>query len=1276
MEPFKYSAGSSPLSPVGPEHTADFGRSPISPERTGQMTRERAERLLASQKEVACEPEEEDYDMTISRTITDLNRGWEAELEQVERNCEDLQKTQLRLMKDHMRALSRGLSTQQQQVDKLTGEFKRVWTHAQSDLERIHRQLSSEDGARRMEHQSSLEARIRRLEERSLEEVAERETFTTHVSDESTKAALAREALGTKIDTLVEDFEERNTTCAEQLLEFRAQLSRERDARNEGSTALRRHIEQISSELADPVGVELGALRSRCREIGEDLDKRLGEQQKIVDRLAGDHTVVKVRNERTFSELSGKVDDATTTREHLMEEVDATVTAARTNLQDYMEEQVTAMNAAIDLAEEDWRGQLQKEAFARESDAQRLEQSRATERSSLELQLAELRREVIGLGERAKDPVTLQEFQSSQACKFDELAKQVRDLRTSIDDERRTRDTGIAFLEDRQRALLDNVLQDIGRRFTDNLLRRSKRMDADSSPIPQASGHAKPTLNAGPHHRSTDSGHSSGAASVDGDFHTPVAGAQLSSSGPGSPPVQAERVEPVTAAAAAAFAASMASVAASAAAGDASLPAEEAGSTLNAAVFPHFEEFFADGDGKAYGEIERQQHRQEDVDDDEDEEEEAPPSGRRDSAINPRTVRAVSIDCSWVAKHSEKDPLPAQRTSGQFQLSGHAVEQHDISTPLMSSLPEMVATTTDRGARRRDSVFISGHLGRRPINGEYKPLGRKYMDAPVYFCRQANAYLFHSARNVSWGIGDRPSGGLLALVQDAAKSATDVSGVWKVYGGQNLGWIEDPCITLTPKPQEEGRRRSVVVESRETGVAGGYRKTEEVKHGAPVYMNDDDGKMLWFDGRRWLITSSLAPDGEEAGQARGRAVSAMSAETREVNPEAADWQGLEVVAVAASDNEDTDDDEEDICCGSFVDEEFPPDDASLGRDSAKLGGRQWVRGTQLCWAEPKLFDRGEPGCLMRNAQGDCWLLAAIAAVAEFPGYLATTIFKDRAVSASGRYCLSLYDVGLGSWVEVVIDDLIPCRPMRWFEKRPRPYNAQPWQSELHLLLLEKALAKFVGSYAALADGFESLVWLALTGQEQQICWDRCQAGVWAEKSINIEQQRRQQLPRNFWPASIEETGMRTGLDGLFIHLGECVAANFLLAAAIGEGAGDSAARRTDGLVEGFLYPVLGSREIAGFRLVQLRNPWGSAQQWSGAWNPQSPLWQQHPEVRAACQQCPHEGITDVGGDSEGLFYMAWEEFASIIVRLYISPQDMGMPRAAAGQGRAVPGSAS
>lgn len=76
--------------------------------------------------------------------------------------------------------------------------------------------------------------------------------------------------------------------------------------------------------------------------------------------------------------------------------------------------------------------------------------------------------------------------------------------------------------------------------------------------------------------------------------------------------------------------------------------------------------------------------------------------------------------------------------------------------------------------------------------------------------------------------------------------------------------------------------------------------------------------------------------------------------------------------------------------------------------------------------------------------GDCWLLAAIAAVAEFPQYIAEQLFVTERFDGAdvpGKYVLRLYDASSSRWEEVSVDDRIPCVDKAWFES-PTPLFAR------------------------------------------------------------------------------------------------------------------------------------------------------------------------------------------------------------------------------------------
>ena len=173
------------------------------------------------------------------------------------------------------------------------------------------------------------------------------------------------------------------------------------------------------------------------------------------------------------------------------------------------------------------------------------------------------------------------------------------------------------------------------------------------------------------------------------------------------------------------------------------------------------------------------------------------------------------------------------------------------------------------------------------------------------------------------------------------------------------------------------------------------------------------------------------------------------------------------------------------CC-RHTDRSFPPAPSSLGTWEGKSVTDEevvWMRARELLGtstARLKLFeDDVDPRDVGQGAVGDCWLLAAFAAAAEHPG-LIQRLFVTKRASASGRYAVRLYDWQRRQWTTVRVDEHLPTT-CGGKDGAPRALFAQPHGHEAWVALLEKAFAKFVGSYGALDGGQTAWALNALTG---------------------------------------------------------------------------------------------------------------------------------------------------------------------------------------------------
>jgi len=345
------------------------------------------------------------------------------------------------------------------------------------------------------------------------------------------------------------------------------------------------------------------------------------------------------------------------------------------------------------------------------------------------------------------------------------------------------------------------------------------------------------------------------------------------------------------------------------------------------------------------------------------------------------------------------------------------------------------------------------------------------------------------------------------------------------------------------------------------------------------------------------------------------------------------------------------------CCGKwqFTDKAFEGDQA-IGQAGKSL---DWVRASELLsdadrakGLKPRLYEGGiEPADLCQGAVGDCWLVAALACAAEHPASIRNAFHTPEA-NSRGMYKVRLFDSVAKQWTQVVVDDRIPCRKG---SKTPEFMKCDG--KELWAVLLEKAFAKFCGSYAALDGGWAVWGWAALTGNTCfRLKWD-ASAQKWKKLGFEAKRETDGSTAGAFlgtaeayskdetWNLVLNYIGDRSlvaasgGKDmGKNIDAGGGKNAGGLN----GEQLNDAA-----GLVGTHAYSILDAKElglIPGLsfgggllgqtRLIRLRNPWGSYE-WKGAWSDGAKEWNENPIVKARLR--PKD-------EDDGTFWMPWDQF--------------------------------
>jgi len=353
--------------------------------------------------------------------------------------------------------------------------------------------------------------------------------------------------------------------------------------------------------------------------------------------------------------------------------------------------------------------------------------------------------------------------------------------------------------------------------------------------------------------------------------------------------------------------------------------------------------------------------------------------------------------------------------------------------------------------------------------------------------------------------------------------------------------------------------------------------------------------------------------------------------------------------------------------GKFTDAEFPPTRDSILKSPngpadhiddviahTNNGNCQWLRASEIC-PHGKLFNNVHPNDIAQGTLGDCWLLAGMAGLAEFEGHI-LSLFQEKTVTPDGKYTVKIYDMNARRWNSVVIDDYIPCI-------NGKPCMAQPQDNEMWVLLLEKAAAKWFGSYTQINGAFAMVPFMFLTDGGP------CRTFTQRPGDINTYDIKQATLAdaHNRNSVQLMPQGALSS-DQLWVELMRADDNNFIMACwttkdppggAAGRGASGEAIA-SDGIVKGHAYSFISADEYQAdgqlHRLVRIRNPWGKnpAAEWKGAMSDQWSGWRQLPELAAALRI----------GDSEcdGMFWMPWDSFRDRFSDLGISPQSMATPR--------------
>lgn len=276
----------------------------------------------------------------------------------------------------------------------------------------------------------------------------------------------------------------------------------------------------------------------------------------------------------------------------------------------------------------------------------------------------------------------------------------------------------------------------------------------------------------------------------------------------------------------------------------------------------------------------------------------------------------------------------------------------------------------------------------------------------------------------------------------------------------------------------------------------------------------------------------------------------------------------------------------------------PWEDSSFPRNSSVTKGltniARWKRASEIFENREKVYESFSGDDVVQGSLKDSYLLAAVSALAEYPGRV-QKLFIQKDKNSAGCYVVRLYVCG--RYVDVLVDDFFPV------DKNGTPVFAGSNNQELWVMLIEKAWAKIHGSYTAIEGGDTRESLAAITG-----------------------------APVEYY----KHKDMRE--DDLWEMLGDFLEENYVMCSA--------AAIETKGISNGYAYTLVNVYELTinkePVRLVQMSDPLAKTE-WTGAWSDKDGRW------TAELREKVEHSFKD-----DGTFFMPFDEFREVFTHTFVA----------------------
>jgi hypothetical protein len=310
----------------------------------------------------------------------------------------------------------------------------------------------------------------------------------------------------------------------------------------------------------------------------------------------------------------------------------------------------------------------------------------------------------------------------------------------------------------------------------------------------------------------------------------------------------------------------------------------------------------------------------------------------------------------------------------------------------------------------------------------------------------------------------------------------------------------------------------------------------------------------------------------------------------------------------------------------FVDSEFPPGDTALGVGDANALVLGWRCAPGISDIA-QLFDGGtDPDDVEQGLFKNDWLLSALSMLAAAGGVgdggvdaqIANLFVGHYGMDGEltydtevGGYCVRLYKQGI--WNPIIVDDLFPMLTHdNWTNENRGMASAHSKEcTELWVSIIEKAFAKYYGSYYALEQGYVQHALEDMTGCEAECIF-------------------------------LSNASRGPGKMALWDQLIRFKSNGYILGCGTGSAALADKEIQDMGIIFNAAYVIYDVRLVDGHKLLKLRNPPGDHDEWKGDWSDKSELWTRR--LKGKCE---------MSDEDDNTFFMSFDDFCNVFRQLYV-----------------------